>query len=54
VSGLSFGGPVLFAHVGGALWFFNQLVLKKISLKTTVGIKQKAKHEYHRRHKITI
>jgi hypothetical protein len=28
---------------------------KKISLKTTVGIKQKqVKHEYHRRHKITI
>jgi membrane associated rhomboid family serine protease len=52
---LSVAGIAHFAHVGGALFGFFSWYWKKISLKTTVGIKQKqVKHEYHRRHKITI
>jgi hypothetical protein len=53
---VSFGGPgiallTLEVHYLVLIsWYW-----KKISLKTTVGIKQKqVKHEYHRRHKITI
>jgi hypothetical protein len=57
VSGQSlFGGQVLpiCSRWRCIIWFFWYWK-KKISLKTTVGIKQKqVKHEYHRRHKITI
>jgi membrane associated rhomboid family serine protease len=39
---LSVAGIAHFAHVGGALFGFFSWYWKKISLKTTVGIKQKA------------
>jgi membrane associated rhomboid family serine protease len=58
------GGIAHFAHVGGALFGFNHVVLeKKISSTIIAGIKyykklfetnSKLKHEYFRRLKITV
>jgi hypothetical protein len=57
------GGIAHFAHVGGALFGFNHVVLEKKSSTIIAGIKyykklfetnSKLKHEYFRRLKITV